>query len=241
VSVDYCLVPEAQLQPFVQALSAYMQEHFSANNGAAHACGIVSERHMARLAHLLEDARASGAQIIRIGQEVVPGERNMPFSIVVNPADSTAIMREEIFGPILAIKTYQSTQDAVSYVNQGDRPLGLYVFAKDRAFIQAVTQGTHSGGVSINAIAVQAGLPSLGFGGVGPSGMGRHHGEEGFKEFSNPRGFYERGAGTILNWVTPPYGEGTRYLIDKVGYAPIRQQLKFALPRLVKNIFSRTL
>ncbi len=241
VSADYCLVPEDKAEAFTKSLITYMQTHFTEDNGAAHACGIVSERHMARLNQLVVDAQVSGAQVTRIGEAVQAGRRNMPFHVVFNPADDTAVMREEIFGPILVVKTYKTVNDAIAFINKGDRPLGLYVFSKDRAAIDTITQRTHSGGVCVNAIAIQAGLPSLGFGGSGQSGMGRHHGFEGFREFSNPRGYYERGAGNVLSWVMPPYGANARFLIDKVAYAPIGEQLKFALPKLVKNIFASKL
>ena len=84
-------------------------------------------------------------------------------------------------------------------------------------------------------------MPSMGFGGVGGSGIGRHHGEEGFREFSNPRGYFERKPGGVPEWVRPPYGAGTRKLIEDVGYADIGSKLKFALPQLVKNLFIRSM
>lgn len=174
-------------------------------------------------------ATVAGVKVIQIGETMKPGSRAMPFYVVVNPPDDLPLMRNEIFGPI---KTYKTTQDAIAYVNRGDRPLGLYVFAKDRAFIDQVTQNTQSGGVAVNMIALQAGQPSMGFGGNGASGMGRHHGEEGFRGFSIARGYFERGAGSTIDWIFPLYGAGTRHLIDNVAYAPIGKQLVFALKRL---------
>jgi coniferyl-aldehyde dehydrogenase len=248
VTVDYCLVPESGLRAFTDALSAYMRQHFSADDhGAAASTGVVSERHVARLHHLVDDARASGAEVIEIGgaAQQPGGQRptafHMPFHLVVNPSRDRAVMREEIFGPVLPIVTYRTARDVISFVQAGDRPLGLYVFSDDRAFIDEITRHTHSGGVAINTIGVQAGIPSMGFGGIGPSGMGRHHGEEGFREFSNPRGFFERRPGGVMNWFMPPYGADTRFLIDKVAYAPLGLQLKFALPQLVKNLFASKL
>jgi coniferyl-aldehyde dehydrogenase len=191
------------------------------------------------LNQLIDEARASGAQVIQIGADLQPGQRDMPFYLVVNPSDDLALMQQEVFGPILPIKTYRDTADAIATLNRGDRPLGLYVFAKDRAFIDQVTEQTHSGGVAINTAALQAGQPSMGFGGSGASGMGRHHGEEGFREFSNPRGYFEHGAGGTLDWIIPPYGAGTRLLIDKVAYAPIGQQALFALKQLPKNLLAK--
>ncbi len=241
VTADYCLVPEAGLRAFTDALTTYMGKHFSADNGAAVSTGIISERHLARLNHLVDDAKAAGAEVIQIGSALQSGQRNMPFQLVVNPPQNTAVMREEIFGPILPIVTYRSMRDIIDLIQAGDRPLGLYVFSQDRAFIDDITRNTHSGGVAINTVAVQAGLPSMGFGGIGPSGMGRHHGEEGFREFSNPRGYFERKPGGVLDWIMPPYGANTRFLIDKVAYAPMGQQLKFALPKLIKNMFASKL
>lgn len=239
VSVDYCLVPQAGLTAFTNALTRYMRDHFSADNGADHACGIISERHLARLNEMVDEARRAGVQVIQIGQDLRAGERNMPFYLVVNPANDLAMMREEIFGPILPIRTYTSTKDAVAQINADDRPLGLYVFSTNPDFVDEVTCNTQSGGVAVNTIAAQAAMPSMGFGGSGGSGMGRHHGIEGFREFSNPRGYFERRAGGVFDWIRPPYGAGTRHLINDVAYAGIGGKLKFALPQLVKNFLAR--
>ena len=241
VTADYCLVPESGLHAFTEALTAYMREHFGADNGAAVSTGVINERHMARLNHLVEDARDSGAEVIQIGTTPEPGQRHMPFTLVVNPAGDRAVMREEIFGPILPILTYRNARDVINFVQAGDRPLGLYIFSGTPAFIEEITNNTHSGGVAINCIALQAGIPSLGFGGIGPSGMGRHHGEEGFREFSNPRGYFERKPGSLIDWILPPYGAKSGHLIDNVAYAPVAKQLKFALPQLVKNLFASKL
>jgi coniferyl-aldehyde dehydrogenase len=216
-----------------------MKEHFVEGNAASHACGIISDRHISRLNKLLDEAKNSGAEVIQIGSDLKSGSRNMPFYLVVNPSDDLALMQQEIFGPILAIKTYDETVDAISYINKGDRPLGLYIFAKDRGFIDQVTEKTQSGGVAVNTIALQAGQPSMGFGGSGASGMGRHHGEEGFREFSTARGYFERGSGGTIDWIIPPYGAGTRMLIDKVAYAPVAQQVMFALKQLPKNLIAK--
>lgn len=239
VTVDYCLLPESGLKAFTDKLAAHMKAHFVQDNAASHACGIVSERHVARLTGLIDEAKASGAQVIQIGADLKAGARDMPFYLVVNPSDELALMQQEIFGPILAIKSYRDTADAVAYIQKGDRPLGLYIFGKDRAFVDQVAQQTQSGGVAINTAALQAGQPSMGFGGSGASGMGRHHGEEGFREFSIARGYFERGVGGTIDWIIPPYGAGTRKLIDEVAYAPMGKQAIFALKQLPKNLMAK--
>lgn len=236
VAPDYCLVPAGKLDAFVAALSAHMRVHFVDDNARPHACGIIDERHVERLQDLLDDARLKGARIIQIGEGA---GREMPFHLVVDPPDDAEMLRYEVFGPILPIMTYQTTADAIGYVNAGEPPLGLYVFSRDRAFIDAIVKGTRSGGVAINTIAMQAGQPSMAFGGIGASGMGRLHGEEAFRELSNPRGFFERGAGGTIDWAVPPYGDMTRYLIDKVAYADLPSQLKFALKMLPRNLLAK--
>lgn len=93
-------------------------------------------------------------------------------------------------------------------MNAGERPLGFYIFGYDAAATQHVLRQTTSGGAGVNVCAVQGALPSLGFGGSGTSGMGRHDGIEGFREFSNPRGVVVRGTGDLIPAFAPPYAMG---------------------------------
>ena len=83
--------------------------------------------------------------------------------------------------------------------------LGLYVFGENQTLTDRVLGDTISGGAAVNVCATQGALPSLAFGGVGMSGMGRHHGLEGFREFSNPRGVVIRGTGDIMDAFYAPY------------------------------------
>lgn len=237
VTADHCLVPQDRLAEFTDALVAYLRDAFGRDN-AAQTCWVVNDAHVARLSALVDEARRSGAEVIQIG-EASGNSRMMPFFVVVDPDDDLALMRDEVFGPILPITTYRSAQDVIDRVNAGDRPLGLYVFSDDEDFVRDITEHTQSGGVGVNIVAMQAGQPSMGFGGVGASGMGRHHGEDGFREFSNPRGYFERRAGGTLDLLRPPYGDGTRRLIHDVAYGSTVQQLKFAAEVLPRNLFAR--
>jgi coniferyl-aldehyde dehydrogenase len=128
------------------------------------------------------------------------------MSLVIEPPEELGLMQEEIFGPILPVKAYDSIDEAVSYVNSGERPLALYVFSKDEQLSSDVLRRTTSGGACVNAAAVHGALASLPFGGSGQSGSGRHHGLEGFREFSNLRGVFVRGEGDMIDAFAPPYG-----------------------------------
>ena len=140
------------------------------------------------------------------GGEVDPDTRQLPMSIVLDPPDDLALMQEEIFGPILPVKAYDELDEAIGHVNAGERPLALYVFSKDERVADDVLRRTTSGGACVNAAAVHGALPSLPFGGIGQSGSGRHHGIEGFREFSNLRGVFVRGEGDLIEAFAPPYG-----------------------------------
>ena len=157
---------------------------------------------------LLDEARARGCDVrmLEDAADVDPGERQLPIALVIDPPDDLALMREEIFGPILPIKAYDTLDEAIAYVNAGERPLALYVFAKDEAVAEDVLRRTTSGGACVNCAAVHGALPSLPFGGIGQSGSGRHHGIEGFREFSNLRAVFVRGEGDLIEAFAPPYG-----------------------------------
>jgi coniferyl-aldehyde dehydrogenase len=240
VTVDYCLVPESRKDEFVNKLTVYMKDNFAKGNAREHSCGIITPRHVMRLQKLVDEAKAAGVEVIQIGDNLKGDNRDMPFYIVVNPSDNLQMMQQEIFGPILPIKTYKTTQDVINYVNKGDRPLGLYVFSDNKDFVKQITQNTQSGGVAVNVIALQAGQPSMGFGGVGGSGMGRHHGIEGFREFSYPKGYFEMGKGGTTSWIIPPFTDKTRHLINDVALAPMGKQIKFALSRLPNILFKKS-
>jgi coniferyl-aldehyde dehydrogenase len=121
-------------------------------------------------------------------------------------------MQEEIFGPVLPVKGYDTVDEAVAYVNAHARPLGLYWFGDDAAEREKVLETTTSGGVTLNDVVFHVAQEELPFGGVGPSGMGSYHGQDGFKEFSHRKAVYSQLKAELgpLKALRPPYGEGIR-------------------------------
>ncbi len=210
VSVDYALVPRQSVQDFVRHARDFMQEAVPDYARGQECTGVISARHLDRLAGLLEEARERQSTIVTLEADgsIDHAGRRMPVSLVVDPAPDLRIMQEEIFGPILPVVPYDDLDDALETINAGERPLGLYVFGDDQAVLDHVLDNTHSGGAAVNTCAMQSALPSMGFGGSGTSGMGRHHGIEGFREFSNPRGVFVRGQGDMIETFYPPYAKG---------------------------------
>ncbi|MEO7916682.1 MAG: aldehyde dehydrogenase family protein, partial [Dokdonella sp.] len=208
ISVDYALVPRAELDTFITLAKAFMQERAPGYSRGPDCTGIISERHLDRLTSMLEEA-AGKARVVTLEENGVVDRatRRMPLSLVIDPPADLRVMQEEIFGPILPVIPYDNLETAVADINAGDRPLGLYVFGDDEATIDSVLANTISGGAAVNTCAMQGALPSLAFGGVGMSGMGRHHGIEGFREFSNPRGIVVRGSGDMIDAFYIPYSK----------------------------------
>ncbi len=215
ISVDYCLVPRDRVEEFAALAQAHVMDSMPGYCGSESCTGIISTRHLERIEGLLEEARGRGCDV-RALEQVGPDEatRRMPLSLVIDPPGDLALMQQEIFGPVLPIKPYDTLDEALEYINTGERPLGLYVFAKDRSVADDVLRRTVSGGACVNCSAVHGALASLPFGGIGQSGSGRHHGVEGFREFSNQRAVFIRGEGDLIEAFSPPYGPAAQAVID---------------------------
>lgn len=148
---------------------------------------IVNERNLLRILSYVEDARERGARIIRGGhRSTVAVDMIEPTIILDAPLDSK-IMTEEIFGPVLPVQTYTELDDVLDYIRARPKPLAMYIFSDEPAFVDAVIAGTSSGGVTVNGFATHIGESRLPFGGINNSGTGRYHGIHGFREFSNQR------------------------------------------------------
>ena len=206
VSIDHCFVPRAELDTFVQLATNFMAAAMPGYARTPACTGIVSDRHLQRVEDMLAEANARQLRVVTLENDgqVDRQTRQMPMSLVVDPPQDMRLMQEEIFGPILPVIPYDDVEEVIERINRTDRPLGVYVMGNDVATIDHVLSETVSGGAAVNAAAIQAGLKDLGFGGVGMSGMGRHHGLDGFREFSNQRGIVVRGEGPHFDAFVSP-------------------------------------
>lgn len=174
---------------------------------------IVSDRHHARLMAMIDEARHRGVQILQPTHDAasLAGSRRIPPTVMIDPPADLAVMREEIFGPLLPILSSASIAAACARVNAGERPLALYVFSDDRAVVRQVLDSTLSGGVSVNTTMVHLSNEHLPFGGVGESGSGAYHGQRGFEEFSHARSVFQAGRWHSSRLIAPPYGAVFRF------------------------------
>jgi coniferyl-aldehyde dehydrogenase len=212
---DYAFVPEDKTGDFVGAAQAAVGKMFADGlKDNDDYTSIVNQRHFDRLNSYLDDARAKGAEVVEINPQnenfsQQPHHKMAPH-IVINPTDDMKVMQDEIFGPILPIKSYKQTSDAVAYINNRPRPLGLYYFGQDSNERDMVLNNTTSGGVTVNDVVFHVAQEDLPFGGVGPSGMGAYHGHDGFLEFSHKKAIYTQTGNEILAMMRPPYGDKFR-------------------------------
>lgn len=213
---DYILVPEEKEAEVVAGLTAAASAMYPTLLSNPDYTAIINDRHYQRLTTWIDDARARGAEVIAVnpaGEDFAStNSRKMPLHIIRNPTDDMTVMQEEIFGPILPVRTYKTLDGAIDEVNRRDRPLGLYYFGSDGEERRRVLDRTISGGVTIDDVIFHISQEELPFGGVGPSGMGAYHGEVGYRTFSHAKSVYKQPRIDVagLAGLKPPYGKKTR-------------------------------
>ncbi|MEI9899021.1 MAG: coniferyl aldehyde dehydrogenase [Hyphomicrobium sp.] len=213
IAPDYALVPEDEADAFVAAYDKAVRKRYPEGPASADYTSIINERHYGRLSALLDEARAKGARVVEVG--VSPeAARTRPHTIaptiVLKATSDMAVMKDEIFGPVLPVVTYRTIDDAIAYVNAGPRPLALYYFGSNGSDRRQVLARTTSGNVTINDTLLHYAQDDLPFGGVGGSGMGAYHGVEGFKSLSHAKGIFEQARWNMTGALRPPFGLLTR-------------------------------
>ena len=209
IAPDYALVPRARVDEFAAVMQRAVARLFPTLAGNRDYSSIVSDHHYARLTALVDDARSSGAKVIEInpaGETLDPTTRKIAPTLVVGASEAAAIMREEIFGPLLPLVGYDGIDDAIRYVNERPRPLALYWFGNSDANRDRVLHGTLAGGVTVNGCLTNFAQESQPFGGVGESGFGTYHGEYGFRTYSKEKPVYYQSRLGLLPMLLPPYG-----------------------------------
>jgi aldehyde dehydrogenase (NAD+) len=207
VAPDYVLVDRAVRSEFVERLGREAK-----SRGRDARLPIVDARHADRVAELVDQA---GGEIV-YGGAVDPRGEQAQLTIVVDPDAESALMREEIFGPVLPVVTVDSLDDAIAHVQQGPKPLAVYLFSASRANERRILDEVSNGGTVINHLMFQLAVPQLPFGGVGHSGTGSYHGKWGFETFSHRKAVLRK-----PTWFDPP-----------VAYPPYTKLKQLVLRRL---------
>ena len=209
VAPDYALVPRGLEDALVSALRSAIGRLYPKVLANPDYTSIISDRHFARLEDLLDDARAKGATVIEVnpGRETVDRSRRkfLP-TLVLGATGLMRVMQEEIFGPILPILSYDDLDEVIASLGRCDRPLALYWFGNDRTRRERILRGTIAGGVTVNDCLWHVGQEAAPFGGVGASGIGAYHGEQGFRTFSKEKAVFLQARRNGVRLLYPPYG-----------------------------------
>ncbi len=208
---DYVMVPETAKDEFVKSASASVQKMYPTLKFNPDYTSVINQRHFDRINGYIEDAKAKGAEIVEINPANEDFSQQpthkIPPTLIMDPTDDMDVMQDEIFGPVMPVKTYKQLDETIDYINDHPRPLGLYFFGEDAAQRDRVLTRTTSGGVTVNDVVMHVSMEDLPFGGVGPSGMGSYHGRDGFKTFSHAKAIFSQAKMDIGAMMRPPYGE----------------------------------
>lgn len=210
IAPDYVLVHESRKLALIYELKAVIREHYGENIKENPDYGrIINEKQTERLAKILEsdeDLVVFGGDFDIEQSYIAPTLLDLGKLGDASVSESAA-MADEIFGPILPIVSYESLDEAVDKVRDGEKPLAMYIFSKNKEYIESVKSRISSGNITINDTVKHVSIDSLPFGGVGHSGMGSYHGKYSIETFSHRRGVYRNKARFNIKQIAPPYNE----------------------------------
>ena len=214
IAPDYVLLvgDATRRDALVQALRDQVIARYGDLSASGDYTRIINDAQFARLDGYLDDARGRGLTVVPLAPAHDRAQRLFAPTLVLEPGDDAAVMQDEIFGPILPIRSVPSLEAAIAEVNARDRPLALYPFSDDRASVERILADTLAGGVTVNDTVLHFGINTLPFGGIGPSGMGAYHGRAGFDAMSKalPILWQPRRAGSDL--LKPPYAKVAKFI-----------------------------
>lgn len=189
---DYVFVKEDQKGPLVEAFRANVQANLYDEDGSFKReaiAQVVNKANFDRVKGLFDDAVAKGARV-EVGGTFEEDSLTVHPTMLTEVTPQMTILQEEIFAPLLPVMTYDSLDQAISYIEARDKPLALYVFSPNEDNVEKVLSRTSSGGTTVNGVFSHYLENNLPFGGVNQSGMGSYHGYFGFKAFSHERAVY---------------------------------------------------
>ena len=205
VAPDYLLIEHSIKEAFIIAFIKHTKHFYSEQVSKSEDYGrIVNQKHFERLLAHLEDAKKNGGTI-EMGGDFIASENYISPTLISGLTADATLLKDEIFGPILPLKTFKKIEEVIDYINAGEKPLALYLFSKKPSIIKQVLRNTRAGSTAINHSVVQYSNHHLPFGGSNNSGIGKAHGYYGFQEFSNQRSVVKQFSFSAVEMLMPPY------------------------------------
>lgn len=214
ISPDYILVHEKVQAELLDLMKKRLVEGYGDDASKSDSYPrMVNARHFQRVKNYLEDAVQSGAKI-EAGGRTNAAENYIEPTILTHPAPDSLVMQEEIFGPLLPVLPYRSLDEAIAFVNAGERPLTLSIFSKTKQNQRRVLAETRAGNSCVNHCQLHFYNHDLPFGGVNNSGVGKSHGWYGFQEFTNARAVYRQDFWGPSELLRAPYDKTKQWILD---------------------------
>ena len=209
VAPDYVMVPRASRDAFVKAYLASVARRYPTIADNPDYTATVNARQADRLRAWLADARERGVEVLQHAPQDARqggGLEIIPPTVLLDPPDEAMVMREEIFGPLLPVRSYDSHDEAIAYVLGRDKPLAFYAFDRDASRCERTLDRVCAGMACVNDVLIQFGQNDFPVGGVGASGMGNYHGHAGFLTFSKTMPVLYQSRLNGMKLLDPPYG-----------------------------------
>jgi aldehyde dehydrogenase (NAD+) len=192
IAPDYLFVHESKKDELVGKLKENIESFYGIDARRSDSYArIVNNRHYQRLSGYIEDAKQKGATV-EYGGRTEGSEDYVEPTVLTDVDPSSAVMTEEIFGPVLPVYGYTSLDEPIEMINSKEKPLALYIYSKNQSNIDRIMANTRAGGTCINHSVMHFFQNNLPFGGSNNSGIGKGHGFFGFEAFSNPRGVFKQ-------------------------------------------------
>ncbi len=215
IAPDYIFIHLSKTNQFVEEMGKYIQKMYGNDvSKSPDYCRVVNNKHFNRVKGLIDDAVEKGAKIA-IGGNTDNAQNFIEPTVVSHVNAEMRIMQEEIFGPALPILEFTNLDEVSTYINEGEKPLALYIFSKKRSNIDTIVQNTSSGAIVINETTIHYLQNNLPFGGVNNSGIGKSFGKYGFEEFSNKKAVVENKFSTF-SMFHPPATNRVMKMLDMV-------------------------
>lgn len=214
IAPDYVLIDERIKDDFIKSFKRQIKELYTENADASNSyCRIVNNKHFKRLVDSLEDSKTRHSKV-ESGGNYNENTNYIEPTLISNLDEESQLMQEEIFGPILPLKTYKTLSEAVDHINSKEKPLALYIYSKNKKNINFLLNNTRAGGTCVNHNLLQYLNHNLPFGGSNNSGIGKSHGYFGFLEFTNQRSLLKQHTLGAVDLLKPPYANWKQKIVD---------------------------
>ena len=215
-SPDHVMVPRGQMADWVETAKQVWTQAYPSYVGHPDATGIINQTHYDRLIGYIEEAASRGAEVISLNGEMPDQSlRQIPPTLIIDPAADMACMTDEIFGPVIPVVPYDTIEQAMARINAGPSPLASYLATHDDSLAKRFVQTVRSGGAAINNFGLQGGHVSLPFGGFGQSGHGCHSSKQGVLGYTHTKSVFFGAEDSIVHQVlAPPLSDLTGYAAD---------------------------